>query len=109
MSSGVASSSLDYHTWFEPAMYHWIRIAEFKARARTGRAVELDSWSRMDDRVYHSMSAVNTTDIFNNVRQQDSSSAYNIRLFTVTTILSFPTRLLSSGETLTGRIPRELL
>jgi hypothetical protein len=68
-SSSALSSSLDYHHWFEPAMYHWIRIAEFKARARTARAVELDSWSRMDDRVYHSMSAVNTTDIFNNVRE----------------------------------------
>ncbi|CAG0900649.1 unnamed protein product [Darwinula stevensoni] len=58
---------MHYYKWFSPAIYGWVEIARSKARHRIKKAVALDSWEPLDEIVLHSMSAVNTTNVFHSI------------------------------------------
>ncbi|XP_058172092.1 protein unc-13 homolog 4B-like [Anopheles ziemanni] len=58
----------EYHRWFTVGVTHWLDIAVYKALIRIKKAIELDKLQPVDETVKFSSSAVDTLDIFHQIK-----------------------------------------
>lgn len=58
-----------YYTWFIPGVTHWLDISVYKAMIRIQKAIELDQLNPIVDTVKYSSSAVDTLDIFYQIKK----------------------------------------
>lgn len=57
-----------HHQWFIPAVHHWLAYTNNLALQCVDKAVEKDSFERMNDHCHFSASATDTASLFHNVK-----------------------------------------
>lgn len=69
LSPGATNFKMsEYYTWFTVGVTHWLDISVFKALTRIKKAIELDDLLPVDDEVKYSSSAVDTLNIFYQIK-----------------------------------------
>ncbi|XP_076028959.1 uncharacterized protein LOC143017862 isoform X3 [Oratosquilla oratoria] len=58
----------EYHRWFSQGVMRWLEQAHFKAQEMISKAVDLDDFNPIDDYCNFSSSAIDTTNIFHDVK-----------------------------------------